>query len=341
MKSLALVVPRSEGERVRRELADSGCLRTDLKIRAEGDSVVLPLARSLPPRSFGGEVEEREFDVVSAERPRSYRELLHLDEAEAALLPRAFDVVGEIVLIRLPRELEGRAGEVGEALLAFVPGARLVGLDRGVKGPERLRALERIAGSGPWTTRHSENGLSIEVDLERAYFSPRLAREHALVAAAVRAGERVYDLCCGVGPFALSIARDGRAREIVAVDFNPDAIRLLKANLERLGLSGKVRAVEAPLEGFLPSAPTADRVILNLPREGIKYIASVGAVVGPGGTLHYYEMTEKSMAEARSTELARQLGSGGAGWSGSEPHVVHPFAPTSDLVAYTLRRERS
>jgi len=337
MKSLGYLVPRSEGERVRRELADSGCLRADLKIHSDENSVAFPL-RFPPPEGFvGGEVIVREFEPVPEERPRSYRDMLSMG-MEAGLLPRSFDVVGDIVLIHLPPELEERAGEVGSALLAFVPGARLVGMDRGVEGPERLRKLERIAGTGSWTTRHLENGLSLEVDLERAYFSPRLAREHALVAAAVRPGETVYDLCCGIGPFALTIARDGRAHDVVAVDFNPDAVRLLRVNLERLGLAGKVRPLESRIEEFLPTARPADRVILNLPREGIKYIPSVASAVGPRGTLHYYEVTAKLRAETRADELAALLSRSSGTWRAAERHVVHAFAPTADLIAYTLER---
>jgi tRNA (guanine37-N1)-methyltransferase len=337
MKSLAIVVPRSEGERTRRSLALAGCLRTDLKIHADEESVAFPISVPPPDGIVTGELVEREFEPVEEERPRSYRDMLSMG-VEAGLLPRSFDVVGDIVLIRLPEELEDRAGEVGAALLAFVPGARLVGLDRGVEGPERRRNLERIAGSGSWTTRHLENGLSLEVDLEKAYFSPRLAREHALVAASVRPGERVYDLCCGIGPFSLLIAHEGRASEVVAVDFNPDAVRLLKTNLERLGLLGKVHVVEAPIEQFLPSARGADRVIFNLPREGIKYVPSVAAAVQPGGTLQYYEVTAKLKLETRPAELETLLSVGGASWRATEHHVVHPFAPTADLVAYTLQR---
>jgi tRNA (guanine37-N1)-methyltransferase len=335
MKSLALVVPRSEGERVRKGLALAGCLRTDLKIHADEESVAFPLSFPPPEPYAHGELVEREFAPAGEDRPRTYRDLMAVG-VEAGLLPRAYDVIGDIVLVRLPEELEGRAGEVGAALLAFVPGARLVGLDRGVEGPERIRKLEKIAGTGPWTTRHLENGLAIEVDLERAYFSPRLAREHALVAAAVRPGEVVYDLCCGIGPFSLMIARDGRAREVVAVDFNPDAIRLLRANLDRMGLVGKVEPIEARVEEFLPGAKPADRAILNLPREGIKYLPLVAAALGPAGTLHYYEVTAKLEAETRSGEIAAVLG--GGPWRTVERHTVHAYAPTADLVAYTLTR---
>ena len=340
MRSLAVVVPRRAGEEVRRDLARDGLLRDDLRIRAEARTVAFPI-RAPPARlPEGAEVRELDFEAAPPSPPKSYREGLSLDPEEAALLPSGYDVIGDIVLIRLPPELEGRAPEIGEALRSFVPGTRIVGIDRGVEGPRRIRRIERIAGTGGWETRHTENRLSLDVDLERAYFSPRLAHEHEHVARGVRPGESVFDLCCGVGPFSLGIARDGRARRVVAVDSNPDALRLLRANARRLGLEARIEAVEAPIEAFLPTAGRADRVIFNLPREGIKYVSQVASSVERGGTLHYYEMTERSSVTQRPDAL-RELavsGSGSPDWTVGPPRTVHPYSPSADLVAYTLIR---
>jgi tRNA (guanine37-N1)-methyltransferase len=246
-------------------------------------------------------------------------------------------VVGDIVLVRVPKSLEDRRAEIGTALLSFVPGARLVGADRGVRGPERRRKVETIAGQGPWRTRHRENGIELDVDLERAYFSPRLAREHARVAEEVERGDGVYDLCCGVGPFSVTIARDGRARSITAVDANPAAIELMRATLRRYSFGPKVEAVEARLESFAPQAEARERVILNLPHEGIKYLPSVARTVAPGGRLYYYEVDARDELERRSEVVVSALGPEGH-WKAIDRHVVHPYSPTTDLMAWVVER---
>ncbi|MGA7650248.1 MAG: methyltransferase domain-containing protein, partial [Thermoplasmata archaeon] len=269
--------------------------------------------------------------------PARYRDLLPWPEAEKDALPRSFDIVGDVVLIRLPDPLEPRKEAVGDALLRFVPGARLVGLDHGVHGPERRRRVERIAGAGPWRTRHRENGVELEVDVERAYFSPRLAREHARVAEDVRAGDRVYDLCCGVGPFSVTIAHLGRAASVTAVDANPDAIALLRDTLARHPFAGRVEAVRARLEEFLPAASPVERVVLNLPHEGIKYLASVARTVAPGGRLYYYEVVSRPEFAIRGVALMNSLVAVGR-FAVVAERVVHPYSPTSDLVAFELER---
>ena len=337
MRARALVVPRSNGEAVRRRLREAGLLRSDLEILAEDDRIAFPLVTAEGAPGEMGEISEREFREVEPAAPEDYRDLLPGTAREKERLPRSFDVVGDIVLVRLPEDLVERGPEIGEALLRFVPGARIVGADHGVHGRERRRRIERLAGSGGWRTRHRENHVELEVDLERAYFSPRLAREHARVAAEVRPGETVYDLCCGVGPFSVLIGADGRARRVVAVDANPDAIGLLRATVERYGLGGRIEALEMDVVQFVADRPPAERVVLNLPHEGIKYLPSVARAVARSGRLHFYEVVPRAEREQRAEAVVGTL-VGGAAWSVVEWHLVHPYSPSSDLLAMTLAR---
>jgi tRNA (guanine37-N1)-methyltransferase len=337
MKTWVVISPPDQAESVRRALLGRQLLRKDVRVVRSSAGVLFPVLSAPEPPLERTRVDERDLPVEEP-TPNSYRDLIRLRPELQELLPRAFDVIGDEVLVRLPAELEAHASEIGEALLAFVPGARLVGWDRGVHGEARLRRLTPIAGSGPWRTTHRENGLEFTVDPARAYFSPRLAREHARVAAEVKRGETVWDLACGVGPFALTIAHRGVAARIKAVDSNPDAIALLRENAERLGVAAGIDARNEGIEQFLASAGTANRVVLNLPHEGIKYLPSVSAAVALGGTIHYYEVTPRADHPMRETTLVNQLATP-AQWTCVGARRVHPYSPQADLVAYTLHRE--
>jgi tRNA (guanine37-N1)-methyltransferase len=336
MRTWVVIAAPPQAESVRRILRARGLLRQGIRVTRSEQEVLFPVLSPPEPPLEGTCVEEREFPTEAAV-PHSYRELITLGPALQALLPRAFDVIGDVVLVRLPPELAAHADEIGSALLRFVPGARRVGWDRGVRGEARLRTLTPIAGTGSWRTRYRENGLEFVVDPEVAYFSPRLAGEHERISSEVRPTESIWDLCCGVGPFALTIARKSGARRIVAVDSNPAAIALLRENATRLGVTGRIEARTEPLDRFLPSAGTADRVILNLPHEGIKYLPSVSVAVAPGGTVHYYEVTPRADHSMRGTTLVNQLVSPSQ-WTCTESRRVHPYSPRADLVSYTLRR---
>jgi tRNA (guanine37-N1)-methyltransferase len=335
-RARGLRVSRERGERTRKKLIAEGHLRTDLAILREEGFLVLPLREGASVDPLSGTIVESEFPIVAPPRHGDYRELLDWPSDLRDQLPRAFDVVGDIVLVRLPDSLASRSAEIGAALLEFVPGARIVGQDLGVHGRDRLRRILRIAGSGGWRTRHRENELEFDVDVERAYYSPRLAREHRMVAEAVEDGERIADLCCGIGPFALTIARTGRAREITAVDANPVAIELLEATRRRYRFGDTVRPVCGELESFLPGVEPFDRVILNLPHEGYKYAPSVAQAVAPRGRFQYYEVAPRAELDRRSEWLMRSLGTNS--WRVADRHIVHPYSPGADLVAYRFER---
>jgi tRNA (guanine37-N1)-methyltransferase len=338
MKVLSLRVPRAEGERMRRRLLESGLLRPGLPIAREGEDLWLPLTGPPGELATTFRVEEHDFVPLDDERARSYRELVDLGVALEQKLPRSFDVVGDVVLVRLPRELAPYGEVIGEALLRFVPGARIVAEDRGVHGTARLRELRRLAGTGGFRTVHRENGLELRVDLERAYFSPRLAREHALVASQGRAGERVLDLCAGIGPFALGLARSVPDLRAVAVDSNPEATRLLTENAEALGLGDRIEARTEEAEEYLARAPVFDRAILNLPHGGGRFLGALGEHVAPSGTIHYYEVVERAEAARQGARRAEQLGPPGA-WRLDEEHLVHEYSPTADLRGYRFRHK--
>ncbi|MFG1529981.1 MAG: hypothetical protein AAFA34_01725, partial [Thermoplasmata archaeon] len=187
-----------------------------MRIRVDQDDLLFPLVDSVEVPGDWGPIETDEFIPVAQPPVREYGDLLADGTGRSPAVPRSFDVIGDIVVVRIPDGSPVEPRRIGEALRAFVPGTRLVGADRGVQGPYRIRLLDRLAGTGSWATVHVEHGLRLHVDLERAYFSPRLAHEHHRVASEVRSGETVFDLCCGVGPFAAHIARTGRARRIVA-----------------------------------------------------------------------------------------------------------------------------
>jgi tRNA (guanine37-N1)-methyltransferase len=337
MKTWVVISPPDQAESVRRALLRRQLLRKDVRVARSDDGVLFPVLTTPDPPLKRTRVVERDLPIERA-TPQSYRDLVRFSPELQLLLPRAFDVIGDVVLVRLPAELEPHASDIGAALLAFVPGARRVGWDQGVHGEARLRQLTPIAGSGSWRTTHRENGLEFTVDPERAYFSPRLAREHARIAAEVKRGETVWDLACGVGPFALMIAHRGLAARIMAVDSNPDAIALLRENAERLGVAAWIDARNESIEQFLATAGTANRVVLNLPHEGIKYLPSVSAAVALRGTIHYYEVTPRADHPMRETNLVNQLATP-AQWTCVGTRRVHPYSPQADLVAYTLHRE--
>lgn len=322
--SLGVVAPRREGEAVRQRLLEAGKLRTDLQILGDGDDLVFPVTGPVE----GMETREAAFEVRRT-GPRDYRELLDLPDDVHRRLPSSFDRIGDLVLFKLPDDLEPYKAMVGEALAEFAS-ARSVALDRGVEGRWRVRDLEVVVGDDDLETVHREHGVTLHVDPSRAYFSPRLATEHRRVADRVADGETVVDAFAGVGPFSLVIARHAAPARVVAVEANPDAVELLERNVEANDAGDVVEVVAGDAAEVLPDLD-ADRVIMNLPHDAAGYLDAARQATGGDGRVHLYEIVEEAAVEDRIRSLEAD------GLTVEGRRAVHHYSPTQELMVFDCR----
>ena len=175
---------------------------------------------------------DSEFDSIKI-YPRSMMDLLKdkLSEDEIADLNSAYDVIGDVVIVEIPEELQIHKKEIGEALLAFTKRRTIYMKKSKVKGVTRVRDLELLAGEDNPITIHKEHGTRLKLDVKKVYFSPRLATERKRVADLVRDGEEILDMFAGVGPFPFVIAKE-KSVDITAIDINEVAIQYLNENIK-------------------------------------------------------------------------------------------------------------
>lgn len=319
-------VPPQEAEATRRRLAQEGTLRSDLHVlRVDGD-IVFPVA---------GEGPIFDFDARQ-QRARGYQELLPWTPAEREAAPRAFDPMGDIAIVKVPKDLWPRRFDIGEALRAFLA-CRAVFHDHGVKGTFRVRDLERIAGEGGSETTVSENGLRLSVDVGAAYYSPRLADERARVAALVVPGERFVDLFGGCAPMALQAARAGA--KVTTIDLNPVAIEYARRNAadNRITIDavcGDARDVAAALP-----AASVDRILMNLPHGARDFLDVAARLAAPEGWVHYHEIMEDAdLDDAQADILAAFAAAGRVAHVENVRHVRN-YSASASHYAIDLRIE--
>ncbi len=330
VKSRCLMVPRERAQAARTALAGMGLLKKELRPCRDGDSILLPMNDG----KYDGEGElcERDF-IANRIRAASYRELAWVPAAARKELPRAFDVIGKVIVIRIPEELTEYRQQIGRALLAARPEARSVAMDRGVKGEDRVRQLEVIAGEPDLETVHVEHGLRFALDPSKVYFSPRLATERLRVARLVGEGESVLDMFAGVGPFSIHIARRARSSIVRAVDINPAAIEYLKTNI-RLNKAANVEPMLLDARRLPGRIPPVDRIIMNLPHSAFEFLPVALGLLRPDGTVHLYEILDREkLAERRDAIVAAVEGAGRKvkradsrlvrGYSSLESNFVH------------------
>jgi tRNA (guanine37-N1)-methyltransferase len=363
-------VPRPRGEEARGWLAQNRLLDVHARILTDDARVLLPLseasvpgaatpleaAEAVPVRDdgrvdagdlgpapqafathFAAAFEVRETEIRTRDRG-DYQRLADVPPDVRALLPQGYDQVGDIAVVKFTAENRRWEAEVADAILRATKGVRAVVADEGVSGERRLRTVRKVGGEGPLTTVHKEFGLAIEVDLERAFFTPRLAGERRRVALEVAPAERVLDAFAGVGPITLHIARAQPTVTVVAVDVSKDAIALLRANGARNKLTN-IEAHAADFHDFARGCKSASftRVVMNLPHRAKEYLPDALPLVVEGGIIHLYAILPLDEVLPEQGALRRLGAQAGRDVTILRARPIKSYSPRDLYIAFDLR----
>ncbi|CDI06223.1 class I SAM-dependent methyltransferase [Candidatus Nitrosotenuis uzonensis] len=214
-----------------------------------------------------------------------------LSEKEASELYSAFDQVGDIIIVRIPDSLISKKKIIGETLLENVHPARSVFYQATpVAGDFRTRSLEILAGEDNTQTEYKEYGCRFKVDVEKAFFSPRLSTERNRIAQMVQDGEVVINMFGGVGMFSIVAAKKKKCT-VYNIDLNPEAAKLCDENI-RLNkkLAGTVISIHGDASQVIREHlhDKGDRTLMLLPERSDEFLSSAISATKSGGIIHYY-----------------------------------------------------
>ena len=305
MKAKGLQVKPEQAEKIRKYLSKKNVLRKDLKIRRNDDFVYLPIEK-VPKELDSSKIIEEDFEEIK-KKPKSYKEIISIPNKLKHKLPISYDIIGDIILIKLQEELLEYKEKIGESLLQTNKNIKTVCLTKPVKGELRTRDLEIIAGEKCTKTLHKEYGLSFEVDVSKIYFSSRLSTERKRVADLVKPGEIIVDMFAGVAPFSLMIAKYAHPRIIFALDKNKDAVVYAQKNIKRNNVLDKIEIIHADakkVKNILnQKGVKANRIIMNLPFSAFLFFEYALEIIANQCILHYYDIIKEGRIEERIKEL--------------------------------------
>ncbi len=243
--------------------------------------------------------------------PRNLREALkgQLTAEELKQLGRAFDIVGNIAVVKLPDGLLPKKHLIGQALMQVHRHVRTVlNQTAPVRGEFRTRELEVIAGEPRTETLYHEGGCSFKVDLAKTYFSPRLATERLRVAKLVKPSEIVTNLFAGVGSYSVIIARHSMATQIYSIDKNPAAFEYMCTNIRINKVGDRVVPILGDAREVVEThlRVKADRVLMPLPELAREFFdVALLALKPEGGVVHFYDFGKESDLFSPSFQFAR------------------------------------
>ncbi|QLD88105.1 class I SAM-dependent methyltransferase family protein [Natronomonas salina] len=275
-------VPREEGEATRKRLAERDVVSDLHEIDVVDGDIYIPLAADADLAAL-----REEFEVV--DREATERETQTLPEDILGFEP-SYERLGDIVIV--DEDDAERATAITDALIASdIPVETVVNRASPIEGELRVREWDVLAGDDTETV-HREYGCAFELDIERVYFSPRLATERRRVIEQVESGEQFFDMFAGVGPFVIPAAK--RGAECVGVDLNEAAIEYLERNAERNKVGSRVTAIHGDVREVEGYDDWADRIVMNLPHSADEFLETAVELAGDDSVLHYYDIQHDS-----------------------------------------------
>lgn len=276
MESLCIRVSKKAGEEARQKLIGLGVIDKNLKIKSDGEDLLIPVTRAVV--GFG-KIEKEEFEVLKKEE--SIVDVLGFTPA--------YEVIGDIAIID---QYESNAQNTAGALIRQKKIKTVLQAASAVAGEYRTRELTFLAGEKRTETLYRENGCRYLLDVSRVYFTPRLATERVRIANQIKDGDKVVDMFAGVGPFSILIAKKFPASHVIAIDKNPVAIKYLKENV-RLNKVKNVEIREGDAREEITGILDADHVIMNLPHSGLEFLEPAFGAIKKGGIIHFYAITHE------------------------------------------------
>ncbi len=269
-----------------------------------------------------------------------------LPEAALAELPRGYQIVGKVLLLRLKPKLLRYRKAIGQEVHEMLPYVHAVYLFKSITDIERRPRLELLwARPGPHPapltqTVHSEHGCQFMLDLSQVMWAAGNKGEKLRLLKQVRKGETIVDMFSGIGYWTIPIAKHSKVKKIYAIDINPKAAEFLRRNAIINGVGSKIEVLEGDCRRFArPLKGLADRVIMGYLQETEKYLPAAIAMAKPKAIIHFHRAVPVRDVERLKSKLVKIAEKKGRKVKFLAVRRVKGYAPAVDHMVFDLRIE--
>lgn len=350
---------------------DTQLINHKFKILYENEYTLFPMVKDQVLIDKVNKVIDKyiNFEIISKEgipnenyKYRTLQEVLKgkIPDKYSEIIPKSYDIVGHIAIIEFDKfnnmntkVFNDYKQKIAKAVSSVNKNVKTVYEKKSqIKGKYRLRELTLLYGDDKSETIHKENDCLFKLDVKNTYFSPRLVFERRRIASTeIQEDIIIVDMFAGVGTFSIQIAKNKNVK-IYAFDINPKAYKYLKENLELNNLKGEIFPNNIDVKDLLEPknqlgqllSHKANRIIMNLPEDSIKYIDVVCFLMKkPGGILHFYQFSKKPNPIKKALKKL-EIKLSRFNWeieSIINSKIVKHYSPKSELVVVDLKIKAS
>ena len=209
-------------------------------------------------------------------------------------IPTSFNIIGNIaVFSKLPDNAK-KQKLIANMLLKLNKNIKTVLLKvKQFSGEYRLPKFKILAGKKTKEALYKENNSQFKLDLEKCYFSPRLANERLRIAKQVKFNETILVMFSGIAIYPIVISRNSKAKEIYGIEINPVAHKYALENL----MSNKIiniKLFKGDVKKIIPRIKLKfDRIIMPAPKNAEEYLSLIKNKIKKSTIIHFYDFSQE------------------------------------------------
>ncbi len=205
-----------------------------------------------------------------------------------------YDIIGNIAILKFNKKVKLKEKKkIAEKFLKEHKNISTI-LEKTGKFSGRLRKQKTryLAGEKTKEALYKENDCIFRLDIDSCYFSPRLSSERKEIASKVKKGENILVLFGGVSPYAIAIAKQKKAKNVISIEISKECNKYAKENVKRNNVN--VGLIRGDVRKVLPKRKEKfDRIVMPRPNLKDSFLDVVFPKVKNGGIIHYYSFYQE------------------------------------------------
>lgn len=302
---LVLKVALKDAEKWKNYLKNTDNFNNKYRFKKDKKFIFFPIKKKF--EIIKSKAEFLDIPLESAKIVSTLKEVLskNLSDEELNILTTAYDIIGTIAILEIPKKLENRERFIAETLLKTNKSIKTV-LKKAAshEGIFRTQKMKYLAGVDTKETVYRENNVLIKLDVEKVYFSIRLSNERKRIINQVKSGENILVMFSGCAPYPIALSKNTQAKQITGIEINPDGHKYGLENIE-LNKCKNIELICADVHDMAPILSAQkkkfNRIIMPLPKTADEFLDDALVLSKKNTIIHFYDfLSEKNFDDAKN-----------------------------------------
>jgi len=230
-----------------------------------------------------------------------------------------YDLIGDIAIVKFDRnELNSNKLKFAQDFLSKNKNIKTI-LEKTdkIKGRLRIHKTKFLFGEDKRETIHKENYCLFKLDVDKTYFSPRLANERKVIAHEILKKikcnkNKILVMFAGIAPFPIVIAKElkqaGKKAEIISNEINRNACKYAKENVKLNKLEEYVKIMQCDAKKLPLKLKNQKFDFIMMARPNLKdtFLETAFKLAKKGTIIYYHGFgTKEKVKQEIENELRR------------------------------------